>query len=87
MIDSDNAAEAAVIMLQLVKKSRLSWFENTIKEFETIMAPTNMRIVRQGSLAYFLQASNLNFTLISCRSRLTPDKSLKDEILITSVLP
>lgn len=61
MIDSDNAAEAAVIMLQLVKKSRLSWFENTIKEFETIMAPTNMRIVRQGSFANFLQASNLNF--------------------------
>lgn len=87
MIDSDNAAEAAVIMLQLVKKSRLSWFENTIKEFETIMATTNMRIVRQGSFAYFLQASNLNFTLIPCRSRLTPDKSLKDEILITSVLP
>ena len=61
MIDSDNAAEAAVIMLQLVKKSRLSWFENTIKEFETIMVPTKMRIVRQGSFAYFLQASNLNF--------------------------
>jgi len=61
MIDSDNAAEAAVIMLQLVKKSRLSWFEKIIKEFETTNAPTKMRIVRQGSFAYFFQASNLDF--------------------------
>jgi len=65
MIDNDNAAAAAVFMVQLVKISRLSWFEKTIKEFETIMDPTNMRIVRQGSFAYFLQASNLNFTLVS----------------------
>jgi hypothetical protein len=53
MIENDNAAAAAVFMVQLVKKSRLSWLEKMVKEFDTIMAPTNMRIVRQGSLTNF----------------------------------
>ncbi len=34
MIDNDNAAAAALFMVQLVKKSRLSWLEKIIKEFE-----------------------------------------------------
>jgi F0F1-type ATP synthase delta subunit len=53
MIENDKAAAAAAFMVQLVKKSRLSWFEKIIKEFETIMAPTNKRIVRHGSFTYF----------------------------------
>ncbi len=42
MIDSDNAAAAAVFIVQLVKKSLVSSLERTIKEFDTTMAPTNM---------------------------------------------
>jgi len=53
MIDNDNAAAEAVFMVQLVKKSRRSWLEKIIKEFDTTMATTEMRIDRQGSFTYF----------------------------------
>ena len=53
MIDYDNAVAAAVFMVQLVKKSRVSSLERIIKEFDTTKDPTNMSIVRQGSFTYF----------------------------------